>query len=212
MLLVSPALGQDGKGEKTAEKREKEIPKPEDFVLSTSDGVQLAVTYYPGPVYPSTKTSKSFPSCSCTCGDKVATSIRTLRRTCRVWVTRWWCPNLRGHGESTHPKGARTEDLIAEKMSAQQLPLMATEDMMTVKTFLWDRNNAGELNIDKLCIVGAEMGALGGTELCLGRRPATRPEPGLWRRPRVQARPFRESRGAALAGALRSTACRSSRP
>ena len=36
---------------------------------------------------------------------------------------------------------------------------MATEDMMAVKAFLWDRNNAGELNIDKLCVVGAEMGA-----------------------------------------------------
>ena len=31
--------------------------------------------------------------------------------------------------------------------------------MKAVKDFLWERNNAGELNIDKLCVVGAEMGA-----------------------------------------------------
>jgi len=31
--------------------------------------------------------------------------------------------------------------------------------MEAVKKFLWDKNNAGELNLDKLCIVGAEMGA-----------------------------------------------------
>ena len=50
--------------------------------------------------------------------------------------------------------------LAAGKMSPQQqLPLMVTEDMMAIKAFLWERNNAGELNIDKLCIVGAEMGA-----------------------------------------------------
>ena len=36
---------------------------------------------------------------------------------------------------------------------------MATHDMDAVKKFLWERNNAGELNIEKLCIVGAEMGA-----------------------------------------------------
>jgi hypothetical protein len=32
--------------------------------------------------------------------------------------------------------------------------------METVKSFLIVQNNAGELNIDKLCIVGAEMGAI----------------------------------------------------
>ena len=36
---------------------------------------------------------------------------------------------------------------------------MVVEDMKAVKDFLWVRNNAGELNIDKLCLVGAEMGA-----------------------------------------------------
>ncbi len=36
---------------------------------------------------------------------------------------------------------------------------MVREDMKAVKDFLWERNNAGQLNLDKLCIVGAEMGA-----------------------------------------------------
>ena len=36
---------------------------------------------------------------------------------------------------------------------------MVREDMRAVKDFLWERNNAGQLNIDKLCIVGADMGA-----------------------------------------------------
>jgi hypothetical protein len=31
--------------------------------------------------------------------------------------------------------------------------------MTAIKDFLWEKNNAGELNIDKLCVVGSEMGA-----------------------------------------------------
>jgi hypothetical protein len=31
--------------------------------------------------------------------------------------------------------------------------------MKTVKKFLWDKNNNRELNIDKLCVVGEELGA-----------------------------------------------------
>jgi hypothetical protein len=36
---------------------------------------------------------------------------------------------------------------------------MATNDMETVKQFLMERNNRGELNIEKLCLVGADLGA-----------------------------------------------------
>jgi hypothetical protein len=36
---------------------------------------------------------------------------------------------------------------------------MVTRDLEAVKKFLMERNNKGELNIRKLCIVGAEMGA-----------------------------------------------------
>ena len=44
-------------------------------------------------------------------------------------------------------------------MPPAQFKAMVTCDMEAVKKFLWERNNAGELNIDKLCVVGAEMGA-----------------------------------------------------
>ncbi len=69
-------------------------------------------------------------------------------------------PDLRGHGESTRVKGGRKDEpLDAAKMPPSQFGLMVTQDMMAVKKFLWRTNNAGELNIDKLCVVGAEMGA-----------------------------------------------------
>ena len=69
-------------------------------------------------------------------------------------------PDLRGHGQSKLPKGVRKdESLDAANMPPSQFRLMVTEDMKAIKDFLWERNNAGELNIDKLCVVGAEMGA-----------------------------------------------------
>ncbi len=36
---------------------------------------------------------------------------------------------------------------------------MVQYDMETLKSFLMRKNNEGELNIEKLCVVGAEMGA-----------------------------------------------------
>ena len=69
-------------------------------------------------------------------------------------------PDLRGHGGSTRRKGAGRDDTLdAAKMQPGQFSPMATQDMKAVKDFLWTKNNAGELNIDKLCVVGAEMGA-----------------------------------------------------
>ena len=69
-------------------------------------------------------------------------------------------PDLRGHGESRHLKGVRgDENLKAAIMPPAQFAAMVTRDMEAVKKFLWERNNAGELNLGKLCVVGAEMGA-----------------------------------------------------
>jgi alpha-beta hydrolase superfamily lysophospholipase len=37
---------------------------------------------------------------------------------------------------------------------------MVVQDVEACKKFLMEKNNAGELNIEKLCVVGAEMGAV----------------------------------------------------
>jgi alpha-beta hydrolase superfamily lysophospholipase len=70
-------------------------------------------------------------------------------------------PDLRGHGDSTRLKTlhGKDETLDAITMAPNQFNLMVTQDMKAVKYFLWEKNNAGELNLDKLCVVGAEMGA-----------------------------------------------------
>ncbi len=65
-------------------------------------------------------------------------------------------PDLRGHGDSTTGSGAErtTEPKPAD------LAAMVAEDVEAVKNYLIGRNNEGELNIEKLCLVGVDMGSV----------------------------------------------------
>lgn len=68
-------------------------------------------------------------------------------------------PDLRGHGQSTTVVGSDRK-LDAAAMLPQHYTAMITHDLEAVKRFIVSRHNAGELNVDKLCLVGAEMGAV----------------------------------------------------
>jgi pimeloyl-ACP methyl ester carboxylesterase len=71
-------------------------------------------------------------------------------------------PDLRGHGESTRLGiGNITEELDArkQKLAPAVYTAMVAQDLEAVKRFLVAENNAGKLNIEKLCLVGSEMGA-----------------------------------------------------
>lgn len=136
-------------------KKEKEIPPPEDMVLTTGDGLELAVTYYPG-----TKGKQTIPIVLLHMWKQSRNDYKELAPTLQALGYAVVVPDLRGHGGSKHRKGAsKDEKLDAATLSPAQFGQMVTKDMMAVKEFLWKQNNAGELNIDKLCLVGAEMGA-----------------------------------------------------
>jgi pimeloyl-ACP methyl ester carboxylesterase len=138
---------------------ETKIPEPEDMELTTEDGLKLAVTYFPG-----TKKKESIPvvllhgfkgSRKDFAADQGLASLLQKELGCAVVV-----PDLRGHGDSTSIKiGNRTEKLNPAKMQPAQFKAMVTQDLMAVKKFLWKENNAEKLNLDKLCLVGADMGA-----------------------------------------------------
>ena len=165
-----PAFAQAGKTDKKtdksdkkaakAEKKEKVIPKPEEYFLPTAGGLQLAMTYYPGPTYPDTKDNRIIPVVLLHMFKQSRNDYKDLAPFLQRLGYAVIVPDLRGHGDSMHVKGTGREiNINAEKMSPQEFPLMVSDDMMAIKQFLWDRNNEGELNIDKLCVVGAEMGA-----------------------------------------------------
>ena len=140
---------------RTEKDKEEEIPKPEDLVLQTGDGLELTLTYYRG-----TKGKQTIPVVLLHVWKQSRNDYKDLAPALQALGYAVIVPDLRGHGESTRLKGARKDETLkAATMPPAQFTAMVTHDMKAVKNFLWERNNAGELNIDKLCVVGAEMGA-----------------------------------------------------
>ncbi len=130
-----------------------EIPEAEEVELPTSDGMRLAVTFYPG-----SKRKESVPVIllhtykgSRNEYNELAPQLQKLGHAVLV-------PDLRGHGGSTKRKGS-TIQVKAANMSRAEFMRMVQIDMPTLKAYLMGKNNKGELNIEKLCLVGAEMGA-----------------------------------------------------
>ena len=68
-------------------------------------------------------------------------------------------PDLRGHGGSTRIRN-ETKPIDQSLMKKADFDAMVSQDMEAVNKFLMEKNNAGELNIEKLCVVGADMGAV----------------------------------------------------
>jgi pimeloyl-ACP methyl ester carboxylesterase len=123
--------------------------------LVTKDGVQLSATFYPGTLG---KESVPVILLHMSKGDRkeyAGLAPYLQQRGCAVLV-----PDLRGHGDSTTVlMGNTTRELDAAKMPSAQFTRMVNYDMETLKSFLLRKNNEKELNIEKLCVVGAEMGA-----------------------------------------------------
>ncbi len=136
--------------ERTAPK----APEPEVVNITTEDGVTLTATFYPG-----TNGKESVP----------VVMLHTFKGSRGDWESlatmlqhdyghAILVPDLRGHGDSTTIQGA-ARPLEAERLRPEQLGQMVTFDMKSIKEYLRDKNNARELNLDMLCLVGAEMGA-----------------------------------------------------
>jgi pimeloyl-ACP methyl ester carboxylesterase len=132
-----------------------ENPPPEDLKIPTRDGVELALSYYPG-----SKGKESVPVVLLHMWKQNRNDYKDLATLLQSQGCAVIVPDLRGHGESTQRIGVRKDEMLkAASMPTGQFPAMVTMDMEAIKKFLWEKNNAGELNIDKLCLVGAEMGA-----------------------------------------------------
>ena len=69
--------------------------------------------------------------------------------------------DLRGHGESTTVEGrnGQTQELETARLGKRDFQNMVLQDMEQVRKFLVKKNDSGELNLNKLCLVGCGMGA-----------------------------------------------------
>ncbi len=122
----------------------KKIPPPAEVTITTTDDVKLLATYYPSRAGKDAVPVILLHAAKGSRADFEELALKLQRADHAVIAA-----DFRGHG-ANRSEGLRTEDY----------PAMVFEDMEAIKRFLMIRHNAGELNIDKLCVVGVEMGAV----------------------------------------------------
>jgi YD repeat-containing protein len=137
--------------------------------LITRDGVQLRLTYFPSGKRSGTAEAKQVTPVVLLHDHKdtratfnsLAQRFQAVGEAPKAPAFAVVSVDLRTHGESTKqelPNGAQAT-LDAAKLNKQGLLAMTAHDMEAVRSFLVEKNDAGELNLNKLCIVGAGMGA-----------------------------------------------------
>ena len=142
------------------------LPEPKDVSLTTKDGVQLKGTFYPStagsqekivPVvllhdYKETRAvyddlARQLQAAPLNDSTKAPRSVLTI--------------DFRGHGESKTAATVQGNpvELDAANFRNADFEAMVLFDMEAVRGFLVDKNNAGQLNLNQLCLVGSGMGA-----------------------------------------------------
>lgn len=132
------------------------IPPPEDVTLETSDGVAIRATWYAG-----SKKKDAIPLIMLHGFDGSRGEYDSLAKGLQIIGHAIIVPDLRGHGDSKTQRGqaGNSITLEANKLRPRDLEAMS-KDVEACKKFLLEKNNAGECNIEMLCLVGAELGAI----------------------------------------------------
>lgn len=145
-------------------------PPPEVVPLVTQDGVQLKITYFPSAERRGTAGAKQAAPVILLHDHKETRGVFSslAQRLQATGSGEGGGPSfaavtvdLRGHGDSTRqvfPNG-ETITLDASKLRREDFLAMVVMDMAAVRSFLVGKNDAGELNLNKLCLVGSGMGA-----------------------------------------------------
>lgn len=152
---------------------ELKIPDPEAVTVEASDRVPIRCSYYAGGFVEKPGEKKDKPKVERMSGKEVVPIIMLhgwggSRRDFDVLASMLQkaghaiiVPDLRGHGDSTSIQLANgeTKEIDRERMRPADIERMGL-DVEAAKKFLMDKNNAGEVNIELLCIVGADVGAI----------------------------------------------------
>jgi pimeloyl-ACP methyl ester carboxylesterase len=144
-------------------------PPPEPVDLLTKDGVQLKATYFPGVARRgSTQAKQTTPVVLLHDHKSTHATFNPLIAALQPPVQGEEGPffavitvDLRAHGGSTKrvaPNGT-VADLDAARLAKEDFMAMAHLDMEAIRSFLVDKNDAGDLNLNKLSLVGSGMGA-----------------------------------------------------
>jgi pimeloyl-ACP methyl ester carboxylesterase len=144
----------------------KKLPTPQNVGFKTRDGVQISAAYYPSPLEKEAQ-KEAVPVILLhpfkgSRADYNDLALALQDAGCAVLV-----PDLRGHGQSTRRVNSDGKEVEIEQalMNHQDFEAMGhadqerSGDVEACNKFLRAKNNAKELNLDKLVIIGAEMGA-----------------------------------------------------
>jgi pimeloyl-ACP methyl ester carboxylesterase len=134
-------------------KGKKKDDEPTDVTMVTKDGVSIVATFYPGTAKKESVPVIMVHAAEGQRGDFHGLAQMLQKKGCAVIV-----PDLRGHGDSTRSENSN-QPLDVEKFNRAAYEAMVL-DVEACKKFLMDKNNAGELNIDLLTVIGAEFGAI----------------------------------------------------
>ncbi|MGO8746983.1 MAG: alpha/beta hydrolase [Thermoguttaceae bacterium] len=147
---------------------DEEMPPPVELrgsELVTRDGMLLRATFYPSPN--AEKSGKDVVPVILLHGHPGdRTQFQSLAEYLQQQGHAVLVPDLRWHGESNEyrdPPAARDGAITKverKNVTKADFENMYEFDVERLKKFLLERNDAGELNMEKLCIVGSEIGAL----------------------------------------------------
>jgi pimeloyl-ACP methyl ester carboxylesterase len=167
-LLPAKAAHSAEPTDATAKKSEKDPRPVETVVLETKDGLQMEADYYPSkkgknavPIvmlhgWKGSRADFAKLALQLQKDDYPLAAGEVQQRGHAIIV-----PDLRGHGKSTVIKmGQDSRSIDQSLMKKGDFDAMVIQDMEAVKRFLIEKNNNQELNIEKLCVVGADMGAV----------------------------------------------------
>jgi pimeloyl-ACP methyl ester carboxylesterase len=161
-----------GQAAASKDNSKKTIAGPEEQSLTTRDGVRIKITYYKSTlgkdaavvVLLHMKDGNRF----IWQGDKGLATRLQSEGYAVITV------DLRGHGESKDDAGAAGNANQAKKgagkraaLKQEEVRAMVLGDMEAVKNFIYDEHQAENLNMNKMAIVGPELGATVAVEFAL---------------------------------------------
>jgi alpha-beta hydrolase superfamily lysophospholipase len=147
-------IGMIGSAAVQAQAPAAKVPKPRELSLTTGDGVEIVATYYATEKGKETIPVILLHEYGGKGEDYKALALFLQSKDFAVLV-----PDLRGHGGSTKVRGGK--ELDHKKMPPKLCHAIYAKDgeIDVCKAFLIKENNQEKLNIDKLCVVGSELGA-----------------------------------------------------
>jgi dienelactone hydrolase len=154
-LFASP--GAFGQEKKVDEGDGKSAPEAKTVSLKTRDEITLKATYFASNKAKG-KAKESVPVLMVHDFEGSRDDYKGLAAQLQSQGYAVLVPDLRGHGDST--KTDAGEDISTKTMRPADFVKMIQFDLESAKAFLMAENNKQQLNIEKLCVVGAGMGTV----------------------------------------------------